>query len=205
MNEWIDAATAGRIKNPIPAGSINAATQAVLTNALYFKGAWSDKFEPRLTKHDAFYLPGGTHVQVPFMSNTRNQYMARRPGYKVLRLPYASSTTPGSSNHGVFSMYIYLPDDYYGLPSLLHNLSSNPTLLESSRTMRDKVPVVPFMVPKFTISCRTDATETLQVLGLNFVRPRGSRPLGDGGVASGAARRFEGPTHVLRRSERGRD
>lgn len=65
-------------------------------------------------------------------------------------------------------MYIYLPDDHYGLRGLLHSLSSNPALLESSRTMGRKVPVGVFMVPKFTISCKTDATEMLQALGLNL-------------------------------------
>ncbi|KAF8663804.1 hypothetical protein HU200_055135 [Digitaria exilis] len=172
MNEWIEAATAGRIKNPIPAGSITTSTQAVLTNELYFNGAWSHKFEIRYTQHHAFYLLNGSHVLVPFMSNTKNQYIARRCGYKVLRLPYdaRSTATPGSSQHQqrVFSMYIYLPDDYYGLPSLLRNLSSNPSLLESSGTMRNKVPMGAFMVPKFTVSCGTDATETLQALGLKL-------------------------------------
>ncbi|RLN25036.1 hypothetical protein C2845_PM07G24090 [Panicum miliaceum] len=101
------------------------------------------------------------------MSSTRDQHIARRPGYKVLKLPYA--TAPGAGGqHRVFSMYIYLPDDRCGLPSLLQNLSSDPALLESSGTMRSKVRVGAFMVPKFTISCGTDAKEMLKALGLTL-------------------------------------
>lgn len=91
MNQWIESATAGRIKDLIRAGSISRATQAVLTNALYFKGACSRKFDARFTEHAAFYLPNGSHVRVPFMSSTRDQHIARRAGYKVLKLPYASA------------------------------------------------------------------------------------------------------------------
>ncbi|RCV27504.1 hypothetical protein SETIT_5G330000v2 [Setaria italica] len=207
MNQWIESATAGRIKDLIRAGSISRATQAVLTNALYFKGAWSRKFDARFTEHAAFYLPNGSHVRVPFMSSTRDQHIARRAGYKVLKLPYASA--PGGQQR-IFSMYIYLPDDHYGLRGLLHSLSSNPALLESSRTMGRKVPVGVFMVPKFTISCKTDATEMLQALGLNLPFDPVQADLSEMVESPprpepAAARRFEGPPHVLRRGERGRD
>jgi serpin B len=101
------------------------------------------------------------------MSSTRDQHIARRPGYKVLKLPYA--TAPGTGGqHRAFSMYIYLPDDCCGLPSLLQNLCCDPTLLENSGTMGSKVSVGTFMVPKFTISCGTDAKEMLKVLGLTL-------------------------------------
>jgi serpin B len=121
MNQWIENATAGRLKDMITAGSIRRATQAVLTNALYFKGAWSRKFDARLTEHAFFYLPNGSHVRVPFMSSTKDQHIVRRAGYKVLNLPYANE--PGGQRR-IFSMYIYLPDDHHGLPGLLHCLSS---------------------------------------------------------------------------------
>lgn len=101
------------------------------------------------------------------MSSTRDQHIARRPGYKVLKLPYA--TAPGAGGqHRVFSMYIYLPDDCCSLPSLLQNLCCDPALLENSGTMGSKVSVGAFMVPKFTISCGTDAKEMLKVLELTL-------------------------------------
>ena len=164
INEWIENATAGRIKGLLPSGSIHEATPAVLANALYFKGAWERKFDASLTRDGAFYLATGGHVRVPFMSSTGKQYIATRPGYKVLRLPYARGREDRA-----FSMYIYLPDAQDGLPSLLQKLGSDPAaLLESSETLTDKVPVSEFMVPKFTMSSKTDAKATLRDLGLTL-------------------------------------
>ena len=98
------------------------------------------------------------------MSSTGKQYIATRPGYKVLRLPYARGREDRA-----FSMYIYLPDAQDGLPSLLQKLGSDPAaLLESSVTLTTKVPVREFMVPKFTMSSKTDAKATLRDLGLTL-------------------------------------
>ncbi|KAF8766229.1 hypothetical protein HU200_007736 [Digitaria exilis] len=163
INQWIESATAGRIKNLLPQGSIHGGTPVVLANALYFKGAWERKFDASLTQDGAFYLPTGSQVRVPFMSSTSKQYIATHPGYKVLRLPYASS-----GEHKAFSMYIYLPDAHDALPGLVQKLSSDPASLESERTLTSKVPVRAFRVPRFTMSCKTKAAEMLRDLGLTL-------------------------------------
>lgn len=163
INKWFESVTAGRIKGLLPQGSINGATLAVLGNALYFKGAWCRKFDPRLTVHDTFYLHTGGHVRAPFMSSGDRQHIVCRSGYKVLKLPYARGR-----EHRLFSMYIYLPDERNGLQSLLHKLGSDPALLENSTTLMTQVPVGAFKVPKFTISCNTNATGLLQDLGLRL-------------------------------------
>ncbi|KAL6845498.1 hypothetical protein ACP4OV_024993 [Aristida adscensionis] len=164
INQWVESATAGRIKDLLPQGSVHPGTPAVLANALYFKGAWARKFDAALTRDDAFYLPTGARVRAPFMSSTSKQCIVRRNGYKVLRLPYARG-----GEHRAFAMYIYLPDDHRGLPGLLHRLSSDPSLLESGETPAAEVPVGAFRVPKFTVSHRKDATATLKGLGLRLL------------------------------------
>ncbi|OEL32362.1 Serpin-Z1 [Dichanthelium oligosanthes] len=161
INQWIASTTAGRIKDLLPRGSIHEGTPAVLANALYFKGAWDRKFDASLTRDGVFYLPTGGHARVPFMSSSRKQYIASRPGYKVLRLPYARGR-----EHRAFSMYVYLPEAHDGLPSLLQKLSSDPASLESSMTLMAEVPVRAFGVPKFTMSYKTKAAAMLRDLGL---------------------------------------
>ncbi|KAL6614445.1 hypothetical protein ACP70R_036715 [Stipagrostis hirtigluma subsp. patula] len=163
INQWVASATAGRIKDLLPPGSVTPETPAVLANALYFKGAWSSKFDAWLTRDDTFYLPTGGRVRVPFMSSISKQYIARHRGYKILRLPYSRGP-----ERRAFSMYIYLPDDHHGLPSLLHALSSDPALLESDASLAIKVPVGAFRVPKFTVSHKVKATEMLHNLGLRL-------------------------------------
>uniref|UniRef100_A0ACD5VQJ9 Uncharacterized protein n=1 Tax=Avena sativa TaxID=4498 RepID=A0ACD5VQJ9_AVESA len=163
INRWFESVTAGRIKDLLPQGSVNSATLAVLGNALYFKGAWRSKFDPRSTLDDTFYLHTGGHVRAQFMSSGKKQYIARRSDYKVLKLPYARG-----QEQRIFSMYIYLPNERHGLHSLLQKLGSDPALLEGSTSLMAQVPVGVFKLPKFTISCKTDATELLQVLGLRL-------------------------------------
>ncbi|KAG8055294.1 hypothetical protein GUJ93_ZPchr0001g29945 [Zizania palustris] len=163
INSWFESATAGRIKDFLPKGSVDRSTPVVLGNALYFKGSWQSKFDARLTRPDIFYLPNGGQVSAPFMSSGKRQYIASRPGYKVLKLPYA-----GGCQDRLFSMYIYLPDELQGLPGLLHKLCSNPALLENSFTLMNKVPVGAFGLPKFTVSYKMDAKETLRDLGLRL-------------------------------------
>ncbi|CAO1944832.1 unnamed protein product [Urochloa humidicola] len=169
INKWVAAATAGRMNDVVPPGSINNATAVVLANAVYFKCAWLHKFDPWQTRNGDFFHPAGvpfmssTKIRVPFMSSSRNQYIVRRGGYKVLRLPYAHG-----SDQNRFSMYIYLPDDHGGLPSMLHKLSSDPALLESSGTMSREVPLRRFLVPKFTVEHSTNATDMLRILGLHL-------------------------------------
>ncbi|CAL4973885.1 unnamed protein product [Urochloa decumbens] len=166
INQWIESATTGRIKDLLPPGSIHSGTPAVLANALYFKGTWERKFDASLTQDGAFYLPAGGHVRVPFMSSTRKQRIASRAGYKVLRLPYSR----GGADQPAFSMYVYLPDARDGLSALLQRLSSDPSSaaprLESSATLADEVPVRAFRVPRFAVSCNTRAAAALRELGL---------------------------------------
>ncbi|GJM93033.1 hypothetical protein PR202_ga09550 [Eleusine coracana subsp. coracana] len=169
INQWVANATAGRITDLLPPDSVGPDKSAVLANALYFKAAWSSKFDRASTVHDTFYLPASRgHVRVPFMSSTRKQHIVTRQGYKVLRLPYAG----GSPVLGVaFAMYIYLPDAFDGLPGLMARLgSSDPGggMLETSSTMMREVPVRRFRVPRFTMSCKTTARDVLQELGLTL-------------------------------------
>ena len=40
INAWVEEKTEGKIRDLLPAGSVDARTRLVLTNAIYFKGDW---------------------------------------------------------------------------------------------------------------------------------------------------------------------
>ncbi|KAK4278188.1 hypothetical protein QN277_016069 [Acacia crassicarpa] len=69
INSWVKNATNGLIREILPSGSIDQETELVLANALYFKGAWNQKFDPAMTKTKSFNLLNGENVQVPFMTS----------------------------------------------------------------------------------------------------------------------------------------
>ncbi|XP_062208766.1 serpin-Z1-like [Phragmites australis] len=171
INEWIEGKTGGHLKGHLPESSIGASTLVVLANALYFRGYWYDHFLPDMTRDGTFYVSPGHEVTVPFMEGCYlhdRMHIGCHPGFKVLRMAYASSTCEQR-----FSMYIYLPDDRDGLPGLVHELSSNPAAFLHMPDQR--VPVGEFKIPKFDVSLKVEASRLLGELGLDltFFRPAG--------------------------------
>ncbi|XXG55719.1 hypothetical protein AAC387_Pa03g3322 [Persea americana] len=124
VNLWVASATNGLIQEVLPYGSLDSSTMFVLANALHFKGAWNEKFDPTKTQNRKFYLLDGGTVHVPFMTNSEEQRVGSSDGFKGLKLPYLQG-----QDQRQFSMYFFLPDERDGLPSLIEKLSSNSKLL----------------------------------------------------------------------------
>nr|ACG25105.1 protein Z [Zea mays]ACG25410.1 protein Z [Zea mays] len=162
VNSWVEKITSGLIKEILPPGSVDHTTRLVLGNALYFKGAWTEKFDASKTKDSEFHLLDGSSVQAPFMSSTDKQYIVAYNNLKVLKLPYQQG-----ADKRQFSMYILLPDAKDGIWSLAEKLNSEPEFLENHVPMH-KVPVGQFKVPKFKISFGFEASELLKGLGLQL-------------------------------------
>ncbi|KAI6688192.1 hypothetical protein NL676_025020 [Syzygium grande] len=94
VNTWAEKETSGLIKDILPAGSVDSSTQLIFVNALYFKGAWNDKFNSSKTKDSDFFLLNGNSVQVPFMTNARDglpalvEKVGSESGFLDCHLPY---------------------------------------------------------------------------------------------------------------------
>lgn len=89
INQWVEDATAERIEDLLPAGSITGNTRLVLTNAIYFKGSWVTPFEASQTSPAGFETLGGSTVQAPTMHGTLRAPYAERDGYAVVELPFS--------------------------------------------------------------------------------------------------------------------
>src|SRR5262249_3780446 len=73
INAWAERQTSGRIKDLLPDGSLDHLTRLVLTNAIYFKAVWQEKFEERDTKNEEFTHADGAKVKVPTMTQTTSK------------------------------------------------------------------------------------------------------------------------------------
>ncbi|KAM0884001.1 hypothetical protein ACQ4PT_031243 [Festuca glaucescens] len=162
VNSWVEKITTGLIKEILPAGSVDNTTRLVLGNALYFKGAWTEKFDASKTKDDKFHLLDGSSVQAPFMTTTKKQYLLSSDSLKVLKLPYQQG-----GDKRQFSMYILLPEAQDGLSNLANKLSTEPDFMEK-HIPTQKVPVGQFKLPKFKISFGFEASDLLKGLGLQL-------------------------------------
>lgn len=160
VNTWAENETNGLIKEVLPSGSVDRTTRLILTNALYFKGAWNEKFDASTTKDDDFYLLNGGSVRVPFMTSKKKQFVCDFDGFKVLALPYKQG-----EDKRKFSMYFYLPDAKDGLQALVEKMASESGFLDRHLPPK-QVKVDDFRIPRFKISFGFEASNALKGLGL---------------------------------------
>lgn len=160
VNAWADKETNGLIKEIVPSNSVDASTRLILANAVYFKGAWNEKFDASETKDHEFYLLNGSSVQAPFMTSKKKQYVRAFDGFKVLGMPYKRGEDKRN-----FSLYVFLPDAKDGLPALIEKVSSGSGFIER-HLPHEQVKVENFRIPKFKIGFGFDASQVLKGLGL---------------------------------------
>nr|XP_043608551.1 serpin-ZX-like [Erigeron canadensis] len=162
VNLWAREKTDGLIKEILRPGILANETVIMLANALYFKGVWKEKFDRLLTRKTDFHLLDGRKVQVPFMTTMKKQLVGEYDGFKVMGLPYVHG-----EDKRRFSMYIYLPDEKDGLPSLIRKISSEADFLES-HIPHKKVQVGEVLIPKFKISSEFGVSDMLKELGVEL-------------------------------------
>ncbi|XVF74147.1 hypothetical protein PTKIN_Ptkin13bG0036800 [Pterospermum kingtungense] len=161
VNLWAEKKTKGLVKNVLLPGSVDSLTRLIFANALYFKGAWTEKFDAVQTKDYDFYLENGSYVKTPFMTSEKKQLISVYDGFKVLGLPYKR----GLVDTRGFTMYIFLPDAKDGLKDLVEKASSESGFLEHHLPEKP-VAVGDFRIPRFKISSGFEACEVVKGLGL---------------------------------------
>jgi serpin B len=153
INDWVSQSTNQRIKDIIPPGALDALTRLVLANAVYFKAAWQNSFDPSITKPDAFHLPGGGSVQIDMMHESARLPAMQGDGYLAAELPYAG---------GELSMVVLLPDE--GRFSDLETRLNAGLIAETMAVLHTQEVVV--TLPKFKLEWSSELSKGLKALGL---------------------------------------
>ena len=114
INAWVNQQTQGVIKTIVDA--IPDGMRLYLINAIYFKGDWTQQFDPNLTQPRAFRLADGTTVNVPTMTHGKEAdvRVAHGPSATIVDLPYGGAA---------FSMTIVLPHDTSSADQLVDALT----------------------------------------------------------------------------------
>ncbi|GAB2267364.1 hypothetical protein Dimus_002349 [Dionaea muscipula] len=160
VNSWAEKETSGLIKDLLPPDSVDHMTRLVLANALYFKGAWDEKFDASKSKEHDFHVLNGSSVKVPFMTSKKKHVIGTFDDFKVLSLGYKRGEDKRS-----FSMSIFLPDARDGLSALAEKMSSVSGFLDK-HLPHEKVDVGDFRIPRFKISFGLDGSNLLKGLGV---------------------------------------
>lgn len=151
INDWVAKQTNARITDLLPAGAIVADTRLVLTNAVYFKGAWMTAFDKKATRDEAFGAK-----KVPTMHASQHALYAESSDAQVLELPYKRT----SADRAV-SMVIVLPRDKDGATKL-----TPKRLFELLGTHGFTSPEVDVSLPKWKTTMPLELGTTLQALGM---------------------------------------
>ncbi len=153
INLFVASQTNDKIKELIPQGMLNEMTRLVLTNTVYFKAAWQNRFDEAQTQKDDFTTLDGSVNQVDMMNQSLTTGAFIGDGFVAANLPYEGNT---------FAMAAILPEDFVAyqkslnaeaLDKILQNLGENRALVQLS-------------MPKFSTMSSIDLASKLMNMGM---------------------------------------
>ena len=159
INRWVEEKTEDKIRDLLPADSIDPMTRLVITNAIYFKGTWVKQFDPAETTEEEFRVAPGKTVRVPMMHRTDEDAIyryAETETLQALRMPYAH----GSGTE--LSMLVLLPRE--DNLTVAEEALDPGTLAGIRDSLTDRRVRVVF--PKFTVETEYHLLGTLAAMGM---------------------------------------
>jgi serine protease inhibitor len=153
INNWIAKATNGMIDKMI---TPPLAGVMYLINAIYFKGAWTDPFDPKLTTKGTFTTESGQSATVDMMHAVRATEYGKGTDYSAIRLPYGEKKV---------SMYWILPTPGLSVNDFISGLSvAKFNEIKQSLTNWNNFHVY---VPKFKMTYGVKSLkDMLQIMGI---------------------------------------
>ncbi|WP_345237155.1 serpin family protein [Hymenobacter saemangeumensis] len=153
INSWVSASTQGKI--PTILDGTSADDVMYLINALYFKGDWTYRFDPQLTRREPFQLEGGGSTLVDMMMMTRGKYLKYQDGQQqVIDLPYGNKQ---------FSMTLIVPQGTATLADVAGRLSAGQL---ATWLARADSTTWHLHLPKFRLAYEQELNQTLTQLGM---------------------------------------
>jgi serpin B len=154
INRWVSDQTAQRIEELLPAMSIDADTEMVLVNTIYFKASWLTKFDPAETQAATFHGASGD-VSVQMMHNAVSGEYARGSGYQALERPYLSRSV---------RMLLILPDE--GQLAAVEGRLKQGLFDEARAALSEHL--VDLRMPRFSFRAAFELPEALKALGMKL-------------------------------------
>lgn len=152
INDWCSQKTRGLIPNLLD--GLNSNSKLILLNALYFKGAWKDAFDPKETAKGTFTANDRTEQEGDFMHQEHIYWYASNDYLSMAELDYGNSA---------FSLVLLLPHEGITAETCIERLNGQEWVgLQQSKTYKH----LDLKLPKFTIADKNDLNETLRTLGI---------------------------------------
>jgi serpin B len=154
INRWISEKSNNRITGMLHPGDINAATRLLLSNVVYFKEEWLNKFDKKRTKPGIFFSGPKNQYAADFMENIESLQYFETKEYQFISKPYKGS---------VLSFCMILPKKMFGIEEIESQLNNDllNKILDSSYNKR-----VDLIMPKIKIESNFELQSALQKAGL---------------------------------------
>ena len=114
INGWVSDATQGRIDEIVPA-QIPAEVVMYLINAIYFKGSWTQQFDPKDTRDEPFHFADGSTRSTKMMRLEATLPYRAGADFQAVDLPYGGQA---------FSMTVVLPREGVPLEQVVASLDT---------------------------------------------------------------------------------
>lgn len=155
INDWTSAHTQGKIAEIVTSPDLSG-SDVVLTNAVYFQGAWAHPFSVSATVDGPFTCGDGTVKRLPKMVQAHLLSYGEDAAIQTVALPYGD---------GRLSLILILPRDPAGLPSLLKGLDGQAWKRWAAGMQPTPVDLT---LPRFDVSYQAEMAPALRSLGMDL-------------------------------------
>lgn len=152
INNWVNENTNGKISSIVD--DIPDYIVMFLIDAVYFKGSWTESFNPDLTFEAPFLLPGGSSVSCQMMAQSGLFSYYRGDDFAMLDLPYGN---------GDFSMTIFLPDSVNGVDAMIGQFTDENWETWLANLQPEALDI---LLPKFELEYALQLNSALSALGM---------------------------------------
>lgn len=159
INQWVSAQTSGKIQQIVQ--QLSSDTILGLLNAIYFKGAWSDRFDPAQTQPGMFTRLDSSQKQVLMMSQLNEYYWHQTQEFQAVRIPFKDQQ---------INLDIFLPPSTALIKDFYQRLKSG-----DGATWLAQFPVksiikrqIELVMPRFRLGCEVqeELQDALVTLGM---------------------------------------
>ncbi len=154
INAWVKEKTRGRIEKIVE--QINPEHVMFLINAIYFKGAWTHKFDPRHTRDDWFTTANGAKTACRMMNLKNDWNYFSNDFFQAIDLPYGDAG---------FSMTILLPHAGIAVDSVIAVFTAEGWARWRNDFTKQNLTL---FMPKFTLSYSIPLNQALAALGMGI-------------------------------------
>lgn len=156
INDWVAKNTADKI--PQIVDSLSPEDALYLINAIYFKGSWSNQFDPEATTQAPFYTEPNSPQPHQMMNQTGDYRYYENEQFQAVKIPYGKNQELG--------MYIFLPQETNDLETFNQQLNINnwQEWLAKMRSRKGNI-----TIPRFELEYETELQDVLSALGIKLI------------------------------------